>query len=151
MSFFHFDRLSLEDNDSESGKQAYDECGYVSVDLGRALSATDEESASGDDNGGYESEAEDDEKVPDINMAIQGLKETGGMVHIWKGPVIVYGIKEFIGHSIPKGLVNISGEKSGEYLLHLMNFFNAIQDPVKMICCVRINPDKDVDKHGRPK
>ncbi|KAH6396620.1 hypothetical protein HBI14_191530 [Parastagonospora nodorum] len=217
MSFFHFDRISLEDNDSESGKQAYDECvkfttayrsarsrfglsikrfakavkpllfhlhprsktwalssdsasiltqenaasresdtcycsGYVSVDLGRALSPTDEESASreykapirfditnsailerealtciihvhsrGDisrknsisNNGGHESDDEDDKKVLDINMAIQDLKQLSGMVHIWKGSVIVYGIKEFIGHLILKDLVNTSGKKSG--------------------------------------
>lgn len=45
-------------------------------------------------NSGYEPENDDDGKVLHVNLAIQNLKQTGGRAHVWKGPIIVYGIKE---------------------------------------------------------
>jgi hypothetical protein len=100
---------------------------------------------------GYESEnnemAEKHEMDSEINIAIQKLKQTDDYAHAWKEPVIANSVKELTADSHPMELVDVSSEGSGD-LLHPMNFFCGIRDPVEMISCVRVNCENDVRDHG---
>jgi len=112
-------------------------------DLSRAITDNNGE------NEDYDSEGEEqDHEEGKLNKAIRKLSQMPGWAHDWKGPVVVYGIKDFTVDSHPKQLVDLKG---GDDLRHLMNFVNSITDPVKMVSCVRVNCNGDVKEKGRPK